>query len=102
MRASLASASMRSASAPQTHERRHILGERDALIAKKTKACLEASLTPVLCYGETLEERESGKTFQVMERQLRTALESLSVDELTRIVYAYEPVWAIGNRVILI
>lgn len=78
-------------------ERRHILGEGDALIAKKTKACLEASLTPVLCYGETLEERESGKTFQVMERQLRTALESLSVDELTRIVYAYEPVWAIGT-----
>ena len=51
----------------------------------------------MLCYGETLEERESGKTFQVMERQLRTALESLSVDELTRIVYAYEPVWAIGT-----
>lgn len=78
-------------------ERRHIFGESDGLIAKKTKACLVAGLTPVLCYGETLEERESGRAFEVMGRQLRSALEPLSADELGRIVYAYEPVWAIGT-----
>lgn len=78
-------------------ERRHILGEGDALIARKTKACLGAGLIPVLCYGETLEERESGKTFQVMERQLKTTLEPLCPEDLARIVYAYEPVWAIGT-----
>lgn len=78
-------------------ERRHILGEGEDLIARKTKACLDAGLIPVLCYGETLEERESGKTFQVMERQLRSALGPLSAGESARIVYAYEPVWAIGT-----
>ena len=78
-------------------ERRHILGESDELIAKKVKACLEAGLVPVLCYGETLEEREGGKAFSVMERQLRSALEGLSPEAMGKIVYAYEPVWAIGT-----
>lgn len=78
-------------------ERRHILGEGEALIARKTKACLDAGLIPVLCYGETLEEREADRTFQVMERQLRSALEPLSAEESAKIVYAYEPVWAIGT-----
>jgi triosephosphate isomerase len=78
-------------------ERRHIFGEPDDLIAKKVKAVLDAGLVPVLCYGETLEEREAGRTADVVSRQLRTALAGLSSGELERIVYAYEPVWAIGT-----
>lgn len=78
-------------------ERRHILGESDELVAKKAKACLDAGIVPVLCYGETLEEREGARTFGVMERQLRSALEGLSADEAGKIVWAYEPVWAIGT-----
>ncbi|MDR1650132.1 MAG: triose-phosphate isomerase [Synergistaceae bacterium] len=78
-------------------ERRHIFGESDELIAKKVKAVLDAGLIPVLCYGETLEEREAGRTADVVSRQLRTALAGLSVGELEKIVYAYEPVWAIGT-----
>ncbi len=78
-------------------ERRHIFGESDELIAKKVKACLDAGLTPVLCYGETLDEREANKTFDVMDRQLRSALSGLSVEEMGKIIYAYEPVWAIGT-----
>ena len=54
-------------------------------------------MTPVLCYGEKLEEREGGKTFEVMGRQLRSALQGLGADSLAQIVYAYEPVWAIGT-----
>ena len=78
-------------------ERRHILGESDELIAKKVKACLDEGLTPVLCYGETLEEREGGRTFDVMARQLRSALKDLKPEEMGKIIYAYEPVWAIGT-----
>jgi triosephosphate isomerase len=78
-------------------ERRHIFGESDELIAKKVKAVLDSELVPVLCYGETLEEREAGRTADVVSRQLRTALAGLSAGELEKIVYAYEPVWAIGT-----
>ncbi|MBQ7558911.1 MAG: triose-phosphate isomerase [Synergistaceae bacterium] len=78
-------------------ERRHIFGESDEMIAKKTKAVLDAGMIPVLCYGETLEEREAGNTFKVMERQLKSALEGLKPEEIAKIIYAYEPVWAIGT-----
>lgn len=78
-------------------ERRHIFGESDELIAKKTKAALDAGLIPVFCYGETLDERESGHTFDVMTRQLKTALDILTPSEISKIIYAYEPVWAIGT-----
>lgn len=78
-------------------ERRHIFGESDELIAKKTKAVLDSGIIPVLCYGETLEEREAGNTFNVMERQLKSAISSLTPDEVKKIIYAYEPVWAIGT-----
>ena len=78
-------------------ERRHIFGESDELIAKKVKAVLDAGLTPVFCYGETLEERESGNTFTVMERQLKAAIKDLTPEEIKKIIYAYEPVWAIGT-----
>ena len=78
-------------------ERRHIFLESDEVIAKKTKAVLDAGIIPVLCYGETLEERESGNTFNVMERQLKSALNGLTPAEVGKIIYAYEPVWAIGT-----
>jgi triosephosphate isomerase len=78
-------------------ERRHIFGESDELIAKKLKAVLDAGIVPVLCYGETLGEREAGRTAEVVSRQLETALSGLSPAELEKIVYAYEPVWAIGT-----
>ncbi len=78
-------------------ERRHIFLESDEVIAKKVKAVLDAGIIPVLCYGETLEERESGNTFNVMERQLKSAISSLTPAEVSRIIYAYEPVWAIGT-----
>ena len=78
-------------------ERRHIFGESDELIAKKVKAVLDAGMTPVFCYGETLEERESGSTFTVMERQLKSAIKDLLPEEISKIIYASEPVWAIGT-----
>ncbi|MBQ3627386.1 MAG: triose-phosphate isomerase [Synergistaceae bacterium] len=78
-------------------ERRHILGESDELVAKKVKACLDNGLVPVFCYGEMLDEREAGKTFDVMDRQIRAALKDLNAEEISKIIYAYEPVWAIGT-----
>ncbi|MBR1417549.1 MAG: triose-phosphate isomerase [Synergistaceae bacterium] len=78
-------------------ERRHIFGESDELVAKKVKACLDNDLVPVFCYGEKLEEREAGKTFDVMERQIKAALNGLTPEEISKIIYAYEPVWAIGT-----
>jgi triosephosphate isomerase len=78
-------------------ERRTIFGESDDLIAKKVKICLDASLVPVFCYGETLAEREGDKTFDVVSRQLRAALSGRTPAEAEKIVYAYEPVWAIGT-----
>ena len=78
-------------------ERRHIFGEPDEMIAKKVKALLDAGMIPVFCYGETLEERESGNTFTVMERQIKSAIKDLTPEEVAKIIYAYEPVWAIGT-----
>jgi triosephosphate isomerase len=78
-------------------ERRVIFGETDGLIAQKVKAALDAGLVPVFCYGETLAEREAGETFGVLSRQLRAALSGLNAEEAGKIVYAYEPVWAIGT-----
>ncbi|MEW6744229.1 MAG: triose-phosphate isomerase [Planctomycetota bacterium] len=80
-------------------ERRYSMGENDTLVAAKLRAALRAGLTPVLCVGETLAERERGETFQVLERQLGTATEGLSARELDGLVVAYEPVWAIGTGV---
>lgn len=78
-------------------ERRHIFGESDELIAKKVKALLDAGLIPVFCYGETLEEREAGNTFSVMERQIKAVIKDLTPEEIKKVIYAYEPVWAIGT-----
>jgi len=78
-------------------ERRHIFGESDGLIAKKVDSAVANGMTPILCIGETLEEREGGETFSVLERQLSSALAGLGEDGASAIVIAYEPVWAIGT-----
>jgi triosephosphate isomerase len=80
-------------------ERRHIpaLAETDAVINKKVAAALNAGLTPILCVGEKLEERDAGKTFPVIETQLDGGLAGLSAAEVGKMVIAYEPVWAIGT-----
>ena len=78
-------------------ERRKEMGETDDLINRKVKAALEHGLTPVLCVGETGEERRQGLTFTTVEGQLRAGLTGLSAEAIEKIVLAYEPVWAIGT-----
>jgi len=78
-------------------ERRHVIGEPDDLIAKKTAAALNAGLTCVLCVGETLEQRQAGDTDQINESQLRSALTDCQLTDTAKLVVAYEPVWAIGT-----
>jgi triosephosphate isomerase len=78
-------------------ERRQIFGETDALINKKVRTALASELKPILCVGETLEERDAGKEKDVLETQLRGSLEGVSGDDLPDVVIAYEPVWAIGT-----
>ena len=78
-------------------ERRHGMGEDDALVAGKLRAALRDHLVPVVCVGETLAEREGGRTEAVLERQVRAAYQGLEPDQASVTVIAYEPVWAIGT-----
>jgi triosephosphate isomerase (TIM) len=78
-------------------ERRHIFGETDQDTHRKVAAALAAGLTPVLCVGETLAEREGGHTIAIVHRQLSGALSGMPAVTLDRITVAYEPVWAIGT-----
>ena len=78
-------------------ERRHDCGETDAQVNRKVKAVLSAGLTPIVCVGEILAEREAGRTEQVCRTQFRTSLGALTPEEFSRILIAYEPVWAIGT-----
>lgn len=78
-------------------ERRHILGETDAAINKKLHAALAAGLTPIVCVGELLSEREAGQTLAVIQSQFDGSLAGLSAEQMAAIVIAYEPVWAIGT-----
>jgi len=78
-------------------ERRQFYGETDESVNKKTKAALSAGLTAIVCVGETLQERESEKLFEVIERQIRRGLDGLTTSDMERIIIAYEPVWAIGT-----
>ena len=78
-------------------ERRHILGETDEGINRKVLSALGAGLTPIVCVGELLQEREAGQTLDVIRRQFDRSLAGLSAEQLLRIVIAYEPVWAIGT-----
>ncbi len=78
-------------------ERRQYFGETDETVNRRVKASLAAGLTPIMCVGETLEQREAGSTMQVVETQVRGGLEGLSADDAAKIIIAYEPVWAIGT-----
>jgi triosephosphate isomerase len=78
-------------------ERRHILGETDGFINQKVLIALAASLHVILCVGETLDQRKTGQTETVLDRQLVQGLAGLSAETLPRLIVAYEPVWAIGS-----
>jgi triosephosphate isomerase len=78
-------------------ERRHVFGETDAQTAKKCAAAARSGITPMLCVGELLAEREAGTTNDVVLRQLKAGLAELSADTIASMAIAYEPVWAIGT-----
>jgi len=78
-------------------ERRHVFHEDDALVNRRLRGALDHALIPILCLGETLEQREAGATFQVLAEQLRGGLAGVSRVDAGRLVLAYEPVWAIGT-----
>jgi len=78
-------------------ERRQFFGETDETVNRKIKAGLAQGLKPIFCIGETLKEREEGKTFSVIERQIQSGLRGITEGEMRSIVIAYEPVWAIGT-----
>jgi len=78
-------------------ERRQIIGENDEVLNRKFAAAQACGLKPVLCVGETLEEREAGKTLEIVGRQLGSIIEAFGVEAFANAVIAYEPVWAIGT-----
>lgn len=78
-------------------ERRHLFGETDEMINKKVLAALTQELIPIFCVGETLEQRQAGKTQGVLEGQIKKGLAGIPMADLKNIVIAYEPVWAIGT-----
>jgi triosephosphate isomerase len=78
-------------------ERRQLFGETDAALQRKVPAALGAGLVPILCVGETEEEREAGETERKLRQQVQTDLAEVADEDLTRIVVAYEPIWAIGT-----
>jgi triosephosphate isomerase (TIM) len=78
-------------------ERRRLFGETDAIVNKKLLAAIASGLTPIVCVGETLEERERDETFSVLDRQIKEGLDRFTGNELSELVIAYEPVWAIGT-----
>lgn len=78
-------------------ERREVLGERDDFVAAKVRAVIDHGMTPILCVGETLEEREAGRAEAKVEGQLQAGLAQVAPGELPGVVIAYEPIWAIGT-----
>jgi triosephosphate isomerase len=78
-------------------ERRDIFNETDDLINKKLKKALECDLKPIVCIGEHLEEREAGRTEDVIENQFNLTFKGLKSEELSKVIIAYEPIWAIGT-----
>ena len=78
-------------------ERRRLFGETDAMVNRKVTAAIAAELTPIVCVGETLEERERNETLAVLDRQLKDGLDRLTGEQVADLVVAYEPVWAIGT-----
>ena len=79
-------------------ERRQYFNETDEFVNKKAKKLLEVGISPIVCVGETLEERENSKMFEVVENQVRNSLADIAKEEIaTKVVIAYEPIWAIGT-----
>ena len=78
-------------------ERRRLCGETDVMVNRKLIAAIAADLTPIVCVGETLEEREGSRTFTVIDRQLKDGLDGPTPEQVADLVIAYEPVWAIGT-----
>jgi len=78
-------------------ERRTLFGETDSTVNRKLMAALAAPLTPIVCIGETLDQRERNETMAVLDRQIKEGLDGLTGDQVSAIVLAYEPVWAIGT-----
>ena len=78
-------------------ERRQYFAETDETVNKKLKKSLKVGLKPIVCVGETLEQRESGKTIEIITKQTKLALEGLSNEEVEQTIIAYEPIWAIGT-----
>jgi len=78
-------------------ERRRLFGDTDAWVNRKLRAALQEGLAPIVCIGETLDEREAGRTHAVLDRQIQAGFDGVTADELAGVVIAYEPVWAIGT-----
>jgi triosephosphate isomerase len=78
-------------------ERRHVMGESDAMINKKISAAISGGLLPIFCVGELLEERQGGTTNEVVAGQIKNGLEGISAESIQAVTVAYEPVWAIGT-----
>ena len=78
-------------------ERRRLFGETDEWVNRKTRAAIAAELTPIVCIGETLDERERNETLAVLDRQIRAGLDGIGADQIASLLIAYEPVWAIGT-----
>ncbi len=78
-------------------ERRHIFGEDNAMINQRMVGALTYGITPILCVGETLDERDDGLTWEVLKAQIREGMETIASEQAEKIVIAYEPVWAIGT-----
>jgi triosephosphate isomerase (TIM) len=78
-------------------ERRRLFGDTDEWVNRKARAAVAADLTPIVCIGETLAEREGGHTLDVLDRQIRAGLDGLGAETIAGILVAYEPVWAIGT-----
>jgi triosephosphate isomerase len=78
-------------------ERRTLFGETDASVNRKTHAALAAGVVPIVCIGETLDQRERNETFEVLDRQIKTGLDRITAEQIALLVIAYEPVWAIGT-----
>ncbi len=81
-------------------ERRRLFGETDATVNRKLVAAIAAGLTPIVCIGETIEEREGNQTLEVLDRQIKHGLDAMTSDQIADLVIAYEPVWAIGTGLV--
>ena len=78
-------------------ERRQLFGETDAIVNRKVQAAIATGLTPMMCIGETLDERERNETLAVLDRQIKNGLDAVTAEHVAAMIVAYEPVWAIGT-----